>query len=100
MIIHKATTLQLKKKTLINFKSTGKLNLEREGEGHDDICNHNILQVYNKVRLGGDAKKHPCSHSVEGQAQQKEKGVEYREDHCLQHVVSGAGAVGVAVIAR
>lgn len=78
----------------------GEPNLEREREGHDDIGNHSILQVYNKVRLGGDAKKHPCSHTVEGQPQQEEKGVENRENHRLQHVVTGASAVSVAVIAR
>lgn len=74
-------------------------NLEREREGHDDVCNHNILQIYNKVGLRGDAKKHPCSHTIEAQPKQEENRVENREDHSLQHVVAGAGAVGLAVIA-
>lgn len=78
---------------------TGRPNLERECEGHDDIGNHNILEVYNKVRLGGDAKKHPHSHTIKGEPQQEEKGVENRKNHCLQHVVTGAGAVSGAMIA-
>lgn len=40
-------------------------NLKRECEGHDDICNDNILQVYDEVRPRGDAKKHPRRHAVQ-----------------------------------
>lgn len=52
------------------------------------------------MRLGGDSKKHPRSHTIEGDPQQEEKGVENRKNHCLQYVVAGAGAVSGAVIAR
>lgn len=51
------------------------------------------------MRFGGNAQKHPCSHAVEDQSEQEEHGVENRKDHSLQHVVAGAGAIGVAVIA-
>lgn len=74
-------------------------NLERECEGHDDVRNHNILQVNNEVRFGGDAEKHPYSHAVEHKPHQEEKGVEDGKNHRLQSVVAGTSAVGVAVIA-
>lgn len=74
-------------------------NLEREREGHDDVCHHDVLQVYDEVRLRGNAEKHPGGDAVERQPQQKEKGVENREDHRLQDVVTGTSAVAVAVIA-
>lgn len=51
------------------------------------------------MRFGGNAQKHPCSHTVEDQSKQEEQGVENGKDHSLQHVVAGAGAVGVGVIA-
>lgn len=47
--------------------------------------------------FGGDAEEDPCSHSVDGQAEQEEDGVENRKNHRLQQVVTGAGA-GMAVI--
>lgn len=61
----------------------GNSNLEREGQCHDDVSNNNILQVYNEVGLGGDAEEDPRSHSVDGQADQKENRVENRKDHRL-----------------
>lgn len=75
----------------------GKSNLEREGQRHEHISNNNILQVYDEVGSGGDAEEDPRSHSVDGQAEQEEDGVENRKDHRLQQVVAGAVA-GVAVI--
>ena len=76
-----------------------KPNLEREREGHDDICNHYILQVNDEVRLWGYSEKHPHSHAVQRQPQQEEEGVEDRENHRLQDVVTGTSAVGVVVMA-
>lgn len=76
-----------------------KPNLERECESHDDIRNHNILQVDNEVRLRGDAKKHPHSYGIKWQPHQKEKGVENWKNHRLQNIVTGTSAVGVAMIA-
>ena len=73
-------------------------NLEREREGHDDIRDHNVLQVYDEVRLGGDAEKHPHRHGVEQKPQQEEKRVEDGKHHRLQNIVTGTSGVGVAVI--
>lgn len=81
------------------LKPVYQTNLKGKGEGHDDVGNNNILQVDDKMRFGGDAKKHPRSHAVEDQPQQEEKGVENRKNHSLQHVVAGASGVRVAVIA-
>lgn len=75
-----------------------KTNLEGKGEGHDDVCHHDVLQVNDEVRFGGYAQKHPGGHAVEDQSQQEEHGVEDGKDHGLHHVVTGAGAVRVAVV--
>lgn len=46
------------------------------------------------------AEEHPHCQAVEGQAQQEEEGVENREHHRLQHVVTGTVALGEVVIDR
>lgn len=75
-------------------------NLKRERESHDDICHHYVLQVNNKVGPRRDAEEHPHRHTIEGKPHQQKTGVQNGENHRLQNVVPGAGAVSVALTIR
>ncbi len=40
-------------------------DLEGEGEGHDNVGHHDVLQIDDEVRFTGDSEEHPCCQAVQ-----------------------------------